>query len=297
MLHFSQILLLKYLILGSFRFLSFFPSVDPPRLWPCGSCQRRWDHEKCILVPATPTDALTPKSPNYPRGREGVVEWRALSPPNPRSNTNPPEWPDFYPKSSATNFLKENDLVATWEDSESEGATNMSDNTSESETSIPDIDVGFMQDLENIPPSPASDISPSQALEDGSGSIISNEASRNLPLDERIGTYIENSASITGTTPTSSIPVVSCTPAWKCLIGQDLPPDKFISLIEDIFTNKDEVKVICDLLEDDAQTFINTIHEVRLLFFPSKAKSDNIPSLRLLHCPTFNLHSPGSEFP
>jgi hypothetical protein len=59
-------------------------------------------------------------------------------------------------------------------------------------------------------------------------------------------------------------------PAWKRLISRTLLPLEVISLIEAIFTNKDEVKAICDLGGDDAQTFINTIHEVRKLTFSSR---------------------------
>lgn len=60
-----------------------------------------------------------------------------------------------------------------------------------------------------------------------------------------------------------SILVDSSTPAWKRLISYTLLPHEIISLIETIFTSKDEVKAICDLRGDDAQTFINVIHEVR----------------------------------
>ena len=69
--------------------------------------------------------------------------------------------------------------------------------------------------------------------------------------------------------PGSSIVTESDTPAWKRLISRSLLPFEVISLIEAVFTSKDEVKMICDLRGDDAQTFINTIHEVRIVFFPS----------------------------
>ena len=86
---------------------------------------------------------------------------------------------------------------------------------------------------------------------------------------EMTGTYDGNL--LTHTAPTSSILLDADAPAWKRLIGRALPPREVISLIEEIFTNKEEVKMICDLLGDDAQTFINTIHEVRLPSFPSRS--------------------------
>ena len=59
-------------------------------------------------------------------------------------------------------------------------------------------------------------------------------------------------------------------PAWRRLISHTLLPHEVISLIEEIFTNKEEVQTICDLLGSDAQIFINTIHEVRFEFLPSR---------------------------
>lgn len=41
-------------------------------------------------------------------------------------------------------------------------------------------------------------------------------------------------------------------------------PHEFISLIEDIITRRDEVKMIGCLDRDAAQTFIDVVHEVRL---------------------------------
>ena len=62
--------------------------------------------------------------------------------------------------------------------------------------------------------------------------------------------------------PGSFIPADSGTPAWKRLIRYALLPHDVISLIETIFTNEDEVKMIFDLHADDAQPFINAIHKV-----------------------------------
>ena len=57
-------------------------------------------------------------------------------------------------------------------------------------------------------------------------------------------------------------------PASKRLISRDFFPHEVISLIETIFASKDEFKVIRDLRGDDAQTFIDVIHEVRTVPSP-----------------------------
>jgi len=46
------------------------------------------------------------------------------------------------------------------------------------------------------------------------------------------------------------------------LISRDYSPHELISLIEDIFTRKDEVKTVGDLGKDAAQAFIDVVHEV-----------------------------------
>ena len=69
--------------------------------------------------------------------------------------------------------------------------------------------------------------------------------------------------------PLLPTPADSETPAWKRLTSRSLPPPEVISLIKAIFTNRDEVEVICDLRGDDAQSFIDAIHKVRFVFFPS----------------------------
>jgi hypothetical protein len=74
---------------------------------------------------------------------------------------------------------------------------------------------------------------------------------------------------ITRTAPGSSNPVGYDSPAWKRLIGCAFLPHEVIALIEAVFTSKDEVKMICDLRGDDAQIFINKIHEVCSLFLPN----------------------------
>jgi len=48
------------------------------------------------------------------------------------------------------------------------------------------------------------------------------------------------------------------------LIARTFFPHDVIPLIEAIFTNQEEVKMIGYLRGDDAQTFIDVIHEVRL---------------------------------
>ena len=52
------------------------------------------------------------------------------------------------------------------------------------------------------------------------------------------------------------------TSACKRLIGRAFSPQEVTSLIEAIFMSEDEVKMVRDLRGDDAQTFIDVIHEV-----------------------------------
>ena len=79
----------------------------------------------------------------------------------------------------------------------------------------------------------------------------------------------------------SGISAGSEAPAWKRLISHSLLPHEVISLIDAAFTSKEEVKVINGLRGDDAQTFINTIHEVRFRSFLPGAYFDYLPSLWL----------------
>ena len=58
-------------------------------------------------------------------------------------------------------------------------------------------------------------------------------------------------------------------PACKRLISRTSPPHEIISLIKAIFASKDELKMIRDLRGDDAQTFIDVMHEVRSALFLS----------------------------
>ena len=67
----------------------------------------------------------------------------------------------------------------------------------------------------------------------------------------------------------SPIPVESHKPAWERLISHGLLPQEATSLIEEILTSKDEVNLIRDLRGDDAQTFIDALDKVYLVFFPS----------------------------
>ena len=64
--------------------------------------------------------------------------------------------------------------------------------------------------------------------------------------------------------PGSSVPVNFNVPTWKRLCSSAFPPPELISLAEAIFMSKDEVKVICNLRGDDAQSFIDAAHKVRL---------------------------------
>ena len=51
-------------------------------------------------------------------------------------------------------------------------------------------------------------------------------------------------------------------PAWKRLASRAFHPHEVISLIEAVLTREGEVKVIGNLCGDDAQNFIDVIHEV-----------------------------------
>lgn len=69
--------------------------------------------------------------------------------------------------------------------------------------------------------------------------------------------------------PDPSIPANSDTPAWKRLISPSLTSSEVISLVEAV-ANKEEVKVICGLVEDDAQAVINKMHGVCSRSFPAR---------------------------
>ena len=73
------------------------------------------------------------------------------------------------------------------------------------------------------------------------------------------------------TTPHSFILADSDPPAWKRLINPTLLPHEVINLVEAIFMSEDEVKMIFDLREYEAQTFVNAIHEVCFALFPSRS--------------------------
>ena len=64
------------------------------------------------------------------------------------------------------------------------------------------------------------------------------------------------------TTPGSSVPFYLDAPACRRLISRTFLPDQVIDLIEAVFTKQDEVKAIGYLCGDDAQNFIDVIHEV-----------------------------------
>jgi len=52
-------------------------------------------------------------------------------------------------------------------------------------------------------------------------------------------------------------------PGWKRLISDHLTTSERTSLITTIFSSRDQVRTIKDLCGDDAQSFIDTIYEVR----------------------------------
>ena len=73
--------------------------------------------------------------------------------------------------------------------------------------------------------------------------------------------------------PDSSIVVNISIPTWKRLCSYDFPSHEVISLVEAIFTNRDEVKVVCGLRGRDAQTVIDVIHKVCFAVLPPRVTS------------------------
>jgi hypothetical protein len=69
--------------------------------------------------------------------------------------------------------------------------------------------------------------------------------------------------------PDPSILVDLEAPACKRLISHAFSPHEVISLVEAVFANKDEVKMVRELRGDDAQTFVDVVHGVRLHFLHS----------------------------
>ena len=65
----------------------------------------------------------------------------------------------------------------------------------------------------------------------------------------------------------SSILVDPKPSACRRLISYTFSPHETISLIKVIFTSKAEIDIIRGLRGDDAQTFIDVVHGVRLHFF------------------------------
>ena len=77
-------------------------------------------------------------------------------------------------------------------------------------------------------------------------------------------------------------------PACKRLISRSLSPEQVISLIEALFTSKEEVAMISDLDGDDAQAFVDVVNEVR---------SPSSPHLSLSAPSTFTFRWSGSGSP
>jgi len=71
-----------------------------------------------------------------------------------------------------------------------------------------------------------------------------------------------NPAFMTYSTPDSSTPVGPSEPAWGCLASRAFLPHEVIPLIEAILMSEDEVKMVGNLCGDDAQKFVDVIHEV-----------------------------------
>ena len=53
------------------------------------------------------------------------------------------------------------------------------------------------------------------------------------------------------------------TPAFQRLISRSFNPDELPSLVETVFSSREQAEVIRSLIKDDAQTFIDVTDEVR----------------------------------
>ena len=51
-------------------------------------------------------------------------------------------------------------------------------------------------------------------------------------------------------------------PAWKCLIRDPLTSDERISLIADIFSDRDEIEMVKHLHREEAQSFVDVVYQV-----------------------------------
>jgi hypothetical protein len=54
----------------------------------------------------------------------------------------------------------------------------------------------------------------------------------------------------------------SGTPIWKRLVDCPLKSDERISLITDIFSDRDETEIVKRLRRDDAQSFVDVVDQV-----------------------------------
>ena len=74
-------------------------------------------------------------------------------------------------------------------------------------------------------------------------------------------------------------------PAWKSLIDHPLTSDQRITLIADIFSDRDETEAVKHLHGDDAQSFVNIIDEVLLHRPTYPPKNGPIELTTNLFCP------------
>ena len=116
----------------------------------------------------------------------------------------------------------------------------------------------------NRPPSTASSDDEVSLALSSSGSLLT------LPVQRRrLLTPIYGPAALPPATPGTSRTVATPTvdgleeSACRRLISGAFSPHELPSLIEEIFTKKDEVKMIGSLDRDAAQSFIDAVHEVR----------------------------------
>ena len=100
--------------------------------------------------------------------------------------------------------------------------------------------------------------------------IIDQNTDRSSPQPApcyRVDTHDGRLPCIVDPTPGFSTIVDHSMPAYKRLISNAFSPHELIALIGATFTSKDEVRMVCNLHGDDAQTFIDVIHEVHSAAF------------------------------
>jgi len=117
-------------------------------------------------------------------------------------------------------------------------------------------------------------------------SVVRNADHPSQPLLSRDDTHTHHGDLLLTAypTPDSSILVDLEAPACRRLISHAFSPHEVVTVIEEIFTSRDEVKIVGTFRRDEAQAFIDVIHEVSLHTpsFPS------LGSVTLILCGVFH---------